>query len=63
MTVGEAARALGVSPSTLRNQIANKKLKAEQIGKFWVLRPSEVERYRAENLGQRKGGPKPRHPR
>lgn len=59
MTITEAAQALGVTPSTLRNQIAKKKLRAEQIGKFWVLRPAEVERYRSEHLGQHKGGPKP----
>lgn len=59
MTLGEAARELGISAGTLRNQVLAGKLKAEKVGKFWVVRPREVERYRAEHLGQRKGGPKP----
>ena len=56
VTIPEAAASLGLAPSTLRHQIANRKLRAHKMGRGWYVSPAEVERYRAENLGQfRKG--------
>ena len=50
MTLPEAARSLGVKPSTLRHQIALGRLAATKIARDWLLEPAEVERYRAEHL-------------
>lgn len=52
MTLNEAAAALGVSPATLRQQIAAGRLRAEKIGPLWVVQQREVDRYRRESLGQ-----------
>ena len=52
LTLAEAATRLGVSHSTLRNQVKNGRLRATLIGKTWVVTPREVERYRAESLGR-----------
>ncbi len=60
MTLIEAAIALGVSPTTLRLQIRNGRLKAEKIGRDWHLDTAEVERYRVEQLGR--PGRRPRQP-
>lgn len=49
MTVPEAAQALGLSASTLRHQIKNRKLRAHRMGRGWYVAPEEVERYRAEH--------------
>ena len=46
MTIPEAAKSLGLAPSTLRHQIANKKLRARRMGRNWYVTPEEVERYR-----------------
>lgn len=54
MTVIEAAESLGVTPSTIRNQIAKRKLRAKKVGRDWHITPAEVERYRREHRGQRK---------
>ena len=51
-TLAEAAESLGVQPATLRQQIANKRLRARKAGRDWRLDPDEVERYRLESLGQ-----------
>lgn len=49
MTLTEAAAILGVTPDTLRQQIANGKLTARKIGRDWHVTPREVERYGKEH--------------
>lgn len=49
MTISEAAEQLGVTPDTLRQQIAAGKLRARKVGRDWVVTPKEVERYRRES--------------
>jgi len=49
MTLPEAAAALGLRESTLRNQIRNGAMKAEKRGRDWWITPKEVERYREEH--------------
>lgn len=49
MTVNEAAETLGLSPSTLRAQIANGKLRAVKRGRDWHIAPREVDRYATEH--------------
>jgi excisionase family DNA binding protein len=61
MTTKEAAERLGLSLGTVQVQIRKGKLRALRRGRdHWIL-PREVERYRAENLGQALGG-RPRQP-
>jgi excisionase family DNA binding protein len=54
VTIPEAARVLGLAPSTLRHQIRNRKLRARKMGRGWYVTAEEVERYAQEN---RKGKP------
>ena len=49
MTLPEAATILGVTAATLRQQIANGKLRARKIGRDWTVTTREVERYRLES--------------
>ena len=49
MTITEAARTLGLSPKTLRQQIKNRKLRAHKMGRSWFLADEEVARYAREN--------------
>ena len=49
MTLAEAAELLGLDPGSLRNQIANGKLRGKKIGRDWHVTPREVERYRRES--------------
>jgi excisionase family DNA binding protein len=49
VTLLEAAQSLGVTAATLRQQIANGKLKARKVGRDWHVQTREVERYRDEN--------------
>jgi len=49
MTIPEAAKVLGLAPSTLRHQIANKRLRARKMGRTWYVTAEEVERYRLES--------------
>lgn len=53
LTLSQAAKMLSVEPGTLRAQVWRGKLKAEKIGEFWVVEPSEVERYRAQSQAKR----------
>ncbi len=54
MTLTEAANALGLtSGEGLRRQVLRGALRAEKIGKTWVVSEAEVERYRQVHLGQR----------
>jgi predicted site-specific integrase-resolvase len=48
-TLPEAAKLLGLAPSTLRHQIKNGRLAARKQARDWYLAPEEIERYRAEN--------------
>ena len=49
MTLNEAAAILGVTPDTLRQQLANGKLRGRKIGPIWTVTRREVERYRRES--------------
>lgn len=49
MTLSEAAAILGLTAATLRQQIANGKLRAVKRGRDWWVTKGEVERYRQEN--------------
>ena len=49
MTLIEAAASLGVTAATLRQQIANGKLRARKRGRDWHVTPREVERYRRDS--------------
>lgn len=49
MTLREAAASLGVTPDTLRQQIANGKLRATKRGRDWWVTRREVQRYGREN--------------
>ena len=52
MTTHEAAALLGVTAATLRQQIANGKLRARKVGRDWSVTQREIERYRAVSLGR-----------
>jgi excisionase family DNA binding protein len=49
MTLKEAAERLGLTPDTLRQQIAAGKLRARKVGRDWTVQPKEVEKYRKEH--------------
>ena len=49
MTLAEAAALLGVTAATLRQQIANGKLRASKRGRDWWVTKGEVDRYQREN--------------
>lgn len=51
-TLAEAAALLGLSPSTLRNQVHNGRLRGRLIGKTWIISSREIARYREESLGR-----------
>jgi excisionase family DNA binding protein len=48
-TLADAAKSLGVAPSTLRHQIRLGKLRAFKQGRDWYVTEGEVERYRRES--------------
>lgn len=52
MTLVEAARQLGLSPSTLRAQVRNGRLRARRVGRDYHVTPREVARYRDASLGR-----------
>jgi excisionase family DNA binding protein len=56
LTLAQAAELLGRSPETLRKQVQRGSLKAQLVGKTYVVTPAEVERYRLEHLGEHRGG-------
>jgi excisionase family DNA binding protein len=45
LTLTEAAARLGVTAATLRQQIANGRLKGRKVGRDWTVSEREVERY------------------
>ena len=49
MTLIEAADILGVTAATLRQQIANGKLRATKRGRDWWVTKPEVARYQRES--------------
>jgi excisionase family DNA binding protein len=49
VTLVEAAASLGVTAATLRQQIANGKLRAVKHGRDWWVTSREVERYRQDS--------------
>jgi excisionase family DNA binding protein len=49
LTLNEAAERLGVTAATLRQQIANGRLKAKKVGRDWTVSEREAERYAREN--------------
>lgn len=49
VTLLEAATILGLNPATLRQQIANGKLRATKRGRDWWVTKGEVDRYLREN--------------
>ncbi len=51
MTLVEAADLLGLRTATLRQQIANGRLRAKKVGRDWHISSREVERYERESLG------------
>lgn len=52
-TLPEAADDLGVTPSAMQAAVRRGTLHAEKFGRDWLVTAGEVERYRAEHLGQR----------
>ncbi len=52
LTLAEAGDRLGLSASTLRNQVKRGRLRATLVGKTWVVTERELERYRATSLGR-----------
>jgi excisionase family DNA binding protein len=54
MTLPEAAALLGVTAATLRQQIANGKLRAKKVGRDWTVSRREVDRYRRDSLRESK---------
>jgi excisionase family DNA binding protein len=59
MSVSEAAAAIGISVTALRDRIRNGQVRADRVGQRVLLVPTEeVERLRG--TGRMKPGPKPR---
>jgi excisionase family DNA binding protein len=48
VTLIEAARTLGLAPSTLRWQVRKGRLSATKVGRDLHIDPAEVERYRTQ---------------
>jgi predicted site-specific integrase-resolvase len=49
MSLPEAAKALGLDPSTLRHQIRLGRLEARKVSRDWYVTDEEVARYRREH--------------
>jgi len=54
MTLKEAAAILNLSPTTLRVQVRNGKLRASKKGRDWHVTAGEVERYRRDHAARSK---------
>ena len=52
-SIPEAAKLLGLAPSTLRHQIKNGKLAARKVSRDWYVTTEEIERYRRDSLSRR----------
>jgi excisionase family DNA binding protein len=57
MSTGEAAASLGVSPNRIRQLVSSGQLPATRLGRDWMIRGADVERYRALPAGV-KGRPR-----
>ena len=57
MSTGQAAAALGVSPNRVRQVLESAQLPGRKIGRDWLIRRADLERYRALPAG-RKGRPR-----
>jgi len=53
LTLKEAADTLGLSVETVKKQVKRRSLNAEKRGRDLFVTPTELERYKAESLGQR----------
>lgn len=64
-TLAQAATALGVSPTTLRHQVAAGRLRATLYGRTYLIDRAELERYRRDSVGRpgRKATQQPPSPR
>lgn len=51
-TLAEAAASLGLAHSTLARQVRLGRLDAVKVGPVWLVRDTEVERYRRDSLGR-----------
>jgi excisionase family DNA binding protein len=49
MTLKEAAALLNCTPDNLRGAIRRGAMKAQKLGRDWIVTEHEVERYRSEN--------------
>jgi len=59
MTLAQMAEHLGLKDATpLRRLCESGKLRAEKMGKTWLVPNDEVERYKRESLGKRGRRPK-----
>lgn len=56
LTVNDAAERLGLSPTTVRQQILAGKIAAKKIGPIWFVDAHSLRTYRRHSLG--KPGPK-----
>jgi excisionase family DNA binding protein len=61
-TLVEASKIIGLSPNTLRNQIKRNALPATLVGKTYVVRPKDLQKYADVHKGKR-GAASPDHPR
>jgi excisionase family DNA binding protein len=52
LILAQAAAQLGLSPSTLRNQIKAGRLRGRMVGKTWTVTERELARYAAESQGK-----------
>jgi excisionase family DNA binding protein len=55
LTLNEAAAYLGLHPDTLRQQAGKRVLRAEKVGRDWLVSPLEVERYASNHRRQLAG--------
>jgi excisionase family DNA binding protein len=61
MTLADAARELGLDPSTLRYRLKRGDMRGEKVGpRTWLIPRDEIERWR--HIGRQKPGRKPRRP-
>ncbi len=54
--LAEAAQLIGVSHSTLRAQIWRGRLRADKVGRDWLVTAAEIQRYRSEVQEPRRRG-------
>lgn len=48
LTTKQAATELGIQPGSVKKLCQREILKAERIGRDWLISPDEVERYKVE---------------